>query len=270
MRKSHPKTFLRIIKNQFSSQILTGKKLRIDTFTVDFTFVKERIAFSVTNADEKEQKSPIQSEPNRKFLFVVPSIAQIGFWVPFIVRMSDEWAKGSVDIKSIKPLLSQFEFATGESPGKLRVPFSSDHSYWNLIYHLRKETIAQSEKGIFFLLHHCMQLNPHSHMVVSRRKKNYINSSTGKIIRLRLKVMTGGRPLFRRGSQSTYEHTCIHIHRAVYLFTTKHNEIDTVVASSNRFSSGLLLSDVLLCECTHFYNLFIAAAAACSTVQLTT
>lgn len=65
---------------------------------------------------------------------------------------------------------------------------------------------------------------------------------TGKLKlygREKLKVMTEAPLLFleeaqsesREGKKSENLHKRIHIHRAVYLFTTKHNEIDTVVAS---------------------------------------
>lgn len=102
--------------------------------------------------------------------------------------------------KSIKPLLSQFEFTACDKFPSTSPRYTTDHYaclYWNLIYHLRKETIAQFDwKGNFSS--HCalavcgVEVLTHRHREVGK----YISSSTGKIIRLRLKVMTGGRPLF--------------------------------------------------------------------------
>lgn len=109
---------------------------------------------------------------------------------------------------------------------------------------------------------------------------------TGKLKlygREKLKVMTEAPLLFleeaqsesREGKKSENLHKRIHIHRAVYLFTTKHNEIDTVVAShcvsTLRFRllccwlAGWLGLMLLLCEIAHFYNLFIAGCRSCST-----
>lgn len=67
-------------------------------------------------------------------------------------------------------------------------------------------------------------------------------------------------PIVRAKEEKNYKKQSPYIHRAYTYFTTKHNEIDTVVASStlemHSISSSLLMF-VLLCENSTIYLLLL-------------
>lgn len=145
--------------------------------------------------------------------------------------------------------------------------FDTIPSFWFALLEfnlpLKKREQLQRQKEIFlplcndFLCRSCAmgtehKLNPlavsrtqqHTRIVSSINSSNWENYTVGKI------EGNDGGPLFvERGTKNLH----ISIDR-ILIFTTKHNEIDTVVALD-----FALLTHVLLCENAHFYNLFIAA-----------
>lgn len=146
-------------------------------------------------------------------------------------------------------------------------------SYWNLIYHLKRE----QEWGDFYAIvqFFCCwnicerKLNPLA--VFTTKTRMFFEYQFFKLGKLYGREIEGNDRAHCSKWESTY------IHRPyTYLFTTKHNEIDTVVASSTQMHSIFLFLlllraslDVLLCEKCTFLQ-FIYCCCRLFTIQLNT